>query len=139
MLHHLSLAVADLARSAAFYDAALAPLGSVRVWTHETTAGYKEAAVGYGLPGADDEFAIRHRSHGLVVPSEGFHVAFRAPSREAVTGFYRAALEKGGRDNGGAGLHPEYGPDYFAAFVFDPDGHRIEAVINESSNLGPRA
>lgn len=132
MLHHLSFAVADLARSAAFYDAALAPLGYVRVWTHETAAGFKEAAAGYGSPGADDEFAIRHRGPGVVVPSEGFHVAFRAPSREAVTDFYGAALAHGGRDNGGAGLHPEYGPGYFAAFVFDPDGHRIEAVIVEA-------
>jgi catechol 2,3-dioxygenase-like lactoylglutathione lyase family enzyme len=133
MLHHLSFAVADLKRSAAFYDATLAPLGYVRVWTHETTAGYKEAAVGYGRPGADDEFALRLRDQGVVVPSEGFHVAFRAPSREAVTAFHRAALARGGRDNGGAGLHPEYGPHYFAAFVFDPDGHRIEAVINEKA------
>ncbi len=131
MLHHLSFAVADLMRSAAFYDAALSPLGYVRVWTHEAAAGYKEAAVGYGLPGADDGFAIRLRGQGVVVPGEGFHVAFRAPSREAVTAFHRAALALGGRDNGGAGLHSEYGPDYFAAFVFDPDGHRIEAVINE--------
>jgi catechol 2,3-dioxygenase-like lactoylglutathione lyase family enzyme len=130
MLHHLSLPVVDLARSAAFYDAALSPLGYVRVWTHETAAGYKESAVGYGLPGAEDEFAIRLRPQGVSVPSEGFHVAFSAPSREAVTAFYRAALEHGGRDNGGAGSHAEYGPDYFAAFVFDPDGHRIEAVIN---------
>lgn len=130
MLHHLSFGVSDLTRSAAFYDAILAPLGYVRVWTHETAAGYKEAAVGYGLPGSDDEFGIRLRPEGVVAPSDGFHVAFSAPTREAVTAFYRAALEHGGRDNGGAGLHPEYGPDYFAAFVFDPDGHRIEAVIN---------
>src|SRR5437762_5053878 len=131
MLHHLSFPVADLTRSTAFYDAALAPLGYVRVWTHETAAGYKETAVGYGLPGAEDEFAIRLRPQGVAVPTEGFHVAFTAPSRGAVTAFHRAALERGGRDNGGVGLHSEYGPDYFAAFVFDPDGHRIEAVINE--------
>jgi catechol 2,3-dioxygenase-like lactoylglutathione lyase family enzyme len=133
MLHHLSLAVVDLARSASFYDAALAPLGYVRAWTHETADGYKEAAVGYGLPGADDEFAIRVRHEGVVVPSEGFHIAFSAPSREAVTAFYRAALEQGGRDNGGVGFHPEHGSDYFAAFVFDPDGHRIEAVVTEKA------
>jgi catechol 2,3-dioxygenase-like lactoylglutathione lyase family enzyme len=131
MLHHLSFAVVDLAHSAAFYDAVLAPIGYVRLWTHEPGAGYKEAAVGYGLPGTEDEFAIRLRSQGGVVSSDGFHVAFRARSREAVAAFYRAALEKGGRDNGGVGSHPEYGPNYFAAFVFDPDGHRIEAVLDE--------
>jgi catechol 2,3-dioxygenase-like lactoylglutathione lyase family enzyme len=131
MLHHLSFAVVDLARSAAFYDAALSPLGYVRTWTHERDASYKEAGIGYGLPGAEDEFAIRLRPQGSPVPGEGFHVAFSAPSREAVTAFYRAALEHGGRDNGGVGLHPEHGLDYFAAFVFDPDGHRVEAVVTE--------
>jgi catechol 2,3-dioxygenase-like lactoylglutathione lyase family enzyme len=131
MLHHLSFGVADLARSAAFYDAILSPLGYVRVLTHDPSAGYKEATIGYGLPGAEDEFAIRLRPQGNLAPGDGFHVAFRALSREAVTAFYQAALENGGRDDGGAGLHPEYGPDYFAAFVFDPDGHRIEAVLDE--------
>lgn len=124
MLHHLSFAVTDLARAAAFYDATLASLGYVRVWADET-------AVGNGSPGGDDQFAIRVRSPGVAVPGEGFHVAFAAPSTEAVTAFYKAALEHGGKDNGGAGLHPEYGSHYFAAFVFDPDGYRIEAVINE--------
>ena len=129
MLHHLSFAVLDLQRSASFYDAVLAPLGYVRTLTQETADGYKEAAVGYGLPGGDDQFAIRVRREGVVVPGDGFHVAFSAPSQEAVTAFYRAALKHGGRDNGGAGFHPEHGADYYAAFVFDPDGHRIEAVV----------
>lgn len=123
MLHHVSFAVADLLRSSTFYDAALAPLGYVRVWTDQT-------AIGYGLPGGDDKFAIKLRSDGVVVPGEGFHVAFAAPTREAVAVFYKAALEHGGRDNGGSGIHSEYGTQYYAAFVFDPDGYRIEAVIN---------
>ena len=118
-------------RSADFYDAALAPLGFVRVWTHQTAAGFKKAAVGYGSPGSDDEFAVRLRAQGVVIPSDVFHLAFRAPSCEPVTAFHRAAVDHGGRDNGGVGIHPEYGPNYFAAFVFDPDGHRIEAVISE--------
>ena len=130
LVHHISFAVADLAQSAAFYDAVLSPLGYVRIWTHQTAAGYKEAAAGYGLHGGEDEFAIRHRSQGVVAPGEGFHVAFRATSQAAVAAFYRASLERGGRDNGGVGFHPEHGPDYFAAFVFDPDGHRIEAVVS---------
>lgn len=123
MLHHLSFAVADLARSAAFYDAVLAPLGYVRVWADAT-------GVGYGSPGREDQFAIKVRPEQRVVPGDGFHAAFAASSRKAVTTFHRAALEHGGKDNGGAGLHPEYGEHYFAAFVFDPDGYRIEAVIN---------
>ena len=131
MLHHLSFAVADLARSATFYDAAHAPLGYVRVWTQESGAGRKESAVGYGRPGAEDEFAIRFRQEGVVPPRDGFHVAFRAPSDEAATAFHQAALAHGGQDNGGVGFHPEHGPNYFAAFVFDPDGYRIEAVVDE--------
>lgn len=124
MLHHLSFAVADLARSAAFYDATLSTLGYVRVWADET-------AIGYGPPGGGDKFAIKLRSGGVVTPGEGFHIAFSAPSREAIVRFHRAALEHGGIDNGGSGLHPEYGKNYYAAFVFDPDGYRVEAVINE--------
>lgn len=123
MLHHLSFAVADLPRSAAFYDATLGALGYVRIWSDET-------AIGYGLPGGGDKFAIKVRPEGFVSPPEGFHVAFTAPSREAVDAFHRKALALGGKDNGGSGLHPEYGDSYFAAFVFDPDGYRIEAVIN---------
>lgn len=122
MLHHLSFAISNLARSGAFYDAALAPLGYVRVWTDKT-------AIGYGLPGGDDKFAIKLRSN-VTVPGDGFHVAFAAPSREAVVEFYKAALAYGGKDNGAPGIHSEYGPNYYAAFVLDPDGYRIEAVIN---------
>ncbi|HEX3628034.1 MAG TPA: VOC family protein [Verrucomicrobiae bacterium] len=123
MLHHVSFAVVDLSRSSAFYDAALAPLGYVRVWTDET-------AIGYGFPDGDDKFAIKLRSGNVVAPGDGFHVAFAAPSREAVAAFYKEALLHGGKDNGGSGIHAEYGNHYYAAFVFDPDGYRIEAVIN---------
>jgi catechol 2,3-dioxygenase-like lactoylglutathione lyase family enzyme len=123
MLHHASVPISELALSAEFYDATLSALGYVRVWEDET-------AVGYGLPGGGDKFAIKLTSRRPVVPGEGFHIAFSAPSREAVESFYKAALAHGGKDNGGSGLHPEYGQDYYAAFVFDPDGYRIEAVIN---------
>jgi catechol 2,3-dioxygenase-like lactoylglutathione lyase family enzyme len=123
MLHHLSFAVSDLRRSGTFYDATLGVLDYVRVWEDET-------AIGYGLPGGGDKFAIKLRRTGVVAPPEGFHVAFAAPSRQAVSAFYQKAMESGGTDNGGAGLHPEYGENYFAAFVIDPDGYRIEAVIN---------
>jgi catechol 2,3-dioxygenase-like lactoylglutathione lyase family enzyme len=124
MLHHLSFGVIDLGRSAVFYDATLSVLGYVRVWTDET-------AVGYGHPGGGDRFAIKLKTIGVVVPGPGFHVAFAAPSREAVSRFYEEALRHGGKDNGGPGLRPDYGEHYYAAFVIDPDGYRIEAVINE--------
>jgi catechol 2,3-dioxygenase-like lactoylglutathione lyase family enzyme len=121
-IHHLSFAVTDLARSGAFYDATLSTLGHVRVWA-------RAAAIGYGPPGSADKFAIKLAARAVSVPRQGFHVAFSAPSREAVDAFYQAALANGAKDNGGSGLHPEYGSDYYAAFVVDPDGYPIEAVI----------
>jgi len=124
MLHHLSFAVIDLARSAAFYDAVLSALGYVRVWADST-------AVGYGPAGGGDKFAIKLVSGPVAVPNPSFHVAFAAPSRESVARFHAAALRHGGQDNGVPELCPEYGAHYYAAFVIDPDGYRIEAVINQ--------
>lgn len=126
MLHHLSLGTTNLARSTAFYDAALAALGYTRVWADET-------AVGYGYPGAGDKLSIKLRSGGVVVPGPGFHVAFAAADRNAVARFYEAALEHGGKDNGPPGPRPQYGDNYYAAFVFDPDGYAIEAVVDVGS------
>lgn len=123
MLHHLSFGVTDLTRSAAFYDATLAALGYVRVWADDT-------AVGYGHPGGDDKLAIKLRAAASVAPGPGFHLAFAAPSRDAVLRFHAAALQHGGVDNGPPGLRPHYGEHYYAAFVIDPDGYRVEAVIN---------
>lgn len=122
MLHHISFGVADLERSAAFYDAVLGTLGYVRVWADAT-------GVGYGFPGKGDLFAIKLRRSGARAPGQGFHLAFSAPSREAVDRFHAAALQRGGSDNGVPGLRPDYGETYYAAFVVDPDGHRIEAVV----------
>jgi catechol 2,3-dioxygenase-like lactoylglutathione lyase family enzyme len=121
MLHHISFGVSNLERSAAFYDAALAVLGYVRVWTDSS-------AVGYGLAAGQDLFAVKLRASDAAAPGPGFHLAFTAPSREAVARFHAEALAHGGLDNGAPGLRPAYGPNYFAAFVIDPDGHRIEAV-----------
>jgi len=124
MLHHISFAVTDLKRSAAFYDATLATLGYVRVWANAS-------AVGYGNPGGDDRFAIKLRAPQLTPPGPGFHLAFSAPSRDAVVQFHQAALAHGGQDNGAPGLRANYGEYYFAAFVIDPDGYQIEAVNND--------
>jgi len=122
MLHHISFSVVDLERAAHFYDAALGSLGYVRVWANLS-------AVGYGLPGGGDMFAIKLRATHQA-PGTGFHLAFAAHSREAVSSFHEAALQAGGQDNGAPGLRPDYGPNYFAAFVIDPDGYHLEAVIN---------
>lgn len=123
MLHHISFAVADLARAIRFYDAVLATLGFRRVWTDDTAAGY-------GLVDNDEFFAIKQREIVAIAPS-GFHLAFAAPAREAVDRFHAQALMHGGSDQGAPGLRPHYGPDYYAAFVIDPDGYWIEAVIND--------
>lgn len=129
MLHHISFPTVDIERAATFYDAVLIPLGYARVWTHRQEDGFIEAAVGYGLPGGDDIFAIRERPEGVPESSDAFHLAFSAPTREAVDAFHAAALAHGAQDNGGTGIHPEYGDDYYAAYVFDLDGHRIEAKL----------
>jgi catechol 2,3-dioxygenase-like lactoylglutathione lyase family enzyme len=127
-LHHISLGVADLDRAGRFYDAALAPLGMVRVWTVAT-------GIGYGPPGGGDKLALKLRPQRPAHADPGFHLAFAAPTRDAVAQFHAAALAHGGRDNGAPGLRPHYGPHYFAAFVFDPDGHAVEAVINTDPGL----
>ena len=118
---HLGYSVGDFDKSVAFYDAALAPLGIKRVSEFEYPGG---KVIGYG---ADrPEFWINSgdalRDH--------VHVAFAAKTRADVDAFYAAALAAGGRDNGAPGLRPEYHPDYYGAYVFDPDGHNIEAVCN---------
>ena len=126
MLHHISIGAEDIERAARFYDAVLAPLGYVRVWT-DLRPGEDEQAVGYGPLGSDDKLAVKQVSQS-VPPIPGFHIAFAAPSRAAVSAFYEAAIANGGTDNGPPGLRPDYGANYFAAFVVDPEGHRIEAV-----------
>jgi catechol 2,3-dioxygenase-like lactoylglutathione lyase family enzyme len=123
---HLSLGVADLDRAAAFYDAVLAALGYVRL-THNARH------VAYGPAGstAEPPFAILAAGADARAPSRGFHLAFAAPSREAVDRFHAAALAAGGVDEGGPGIREHYNPGYYAAFVRDLDGHRLEVVRHE--------
>lgn len=123
-LGHLSFGVADLARSIAFYDAVLAPLGGVRVWQDDRGAGY-------GPPGGGDRLALKRQPGQVTPPGPGFHLAFDAPDRGVVDAFHAAALTHGGSCNGPPGLRPHYGPTYYAAFVIDPDRHRLEAVHQE--------
>jgi catechol 2,3-dioxygenase-like lactoylglutathione lyase family enzyme len=130
MLHHVSLGARDIERAARFYDAALAPLGYVRVWS-DLRPGQQGQAVGYGPEGSGDRLAIKQVSQ-RVPEIPGFHLAFSAASRAAVLAFHAAALAAGGKDNGPPGLRPDYGDDYFAAFVVDPEGHRLEAVCKSS-------
>ena len=129
MLHHVSLAVTDIERAASFYDHALAALGYVRVF-EDLRPGEQGQAVGYGLPGQGDKFCIKQAAVSSASAGPGFHLAFAAPNREAVHEFHARALQRGGEDNGSPGARAHYGPNYYACFVIDPDGHRLEAVIN---------
>jgi catechol 2,3-dioxygenase-like lactoylglutathione lyase family enzyme len=119
VIDHLTVGVTDLRRSCAFYTAALAPLG------FEEQGAWSDAnrEISFGPPGNAD-FAI-----SVDYPaSPRVHVAFAAGSRTQVDAFHAAALAAGGRDNGAPGARPEYSAGYYGAFVFDPDGHNVEAV-----------
>ena len=121
MLAHISLGVSDIDRSKRFYDAVLQPLGYRCLRAARTFAGY-----GYGR----DSIALWIVCAKRPVPadaSSGLHFCFAAPNVDAVGAFHAAALRSGGHDNGAPGLRPKYGPDYYAAFIIDPDGYRIEA------------
>jgi catechol 2,3-dioxygenase-like lactoylglutathione lyase family enzyme len=125
VLGHVSFGVADLARSTAFYDATMAALGGQRVWD-------SAKAVGYGPPGEGDRLALFAQSQAVTPPGRGFHLAFDAPSRSAVDAFHAAGVENGGVDLGAPGLRPHYGENYYAAFVADPDGYKLEAVFQQA-------
>jgi len=124
MLDHVGFAVADAERSRRFYEAALAPLGITLIMTatpDQTESG--GTAHGFGS-GGKPYFWVGDNEK----PGEGTHVAFAVDTRAEVHAFYDAALAAGGRDNGPPGLRPHYHPDYYAAFVHDPDGINVEAV-----------
>ena len=119
MFDHISLGVSDVARARRFYDAALAPLGSTCLSAAEDSLGY----------GGDEVALWINQAQRPVAPDDasGLHVCFAAPTRKAVQAFHAAALQAGGRDNGLPGLRADYGEHYYAAFVVDPDGYRLEA------------
>lgn len=132
MFDHIGFPVADLARSRAFYERALAPLGIVvgMEITAEMTGGEGEH-IGFG-PEGHPQFWI-----GTGRPLTGrLHVAFAARSRAAVDAFHAAALAAGGTDNGAPGLRPHYHENYYGAFALDPDGHNIEAVCHMPASSG---
>ena len=118
MIDHMTLRVRDYAKSKAFYLAALAPLG------YELLMEW-EGFVGIGVKKKPDFWIapIEDRNYSQL------HIAFRAPNRKAVHEFHQAALNAGGKDNGAPGVRADYHPDYYGAFVLDPDGHNIEACL----------
>jgi catechol 2,3-dioxygenase-like lactoylglutathione lyase family enzyme len=124
MLDHLTVAVSDLARSRAFYDSALVPMGYTlqQEFSDEHTGA--PLAVGFGMPGQPAFWLVPG------TPASSVHVAFVAINRSAVDAFHPVALAAGGRDNGAPGLRPQYHANYYGAFILDPDGYNIEAVCH---------
>lgn len=118
ILDHIGLAVRDFARSSTFFRRSLAPLGIQTVLEGE----------GWAMLGKEGRPEFWIGVHGI--PPGPIHIAFAAENREQVRAFHRAALAAGGRDNGAPGIRAKYHPDYYGAFVFDPDGHNIEAVCH---------
>lgn len=120
MIDHVSVAVRDLARAIQFYDAVLATLGMARLETRPATAGFGKRYPEFWVNGRGDM--------ATVAPGSGAHVCFRAREPAAVDAFHAAALAAGGESDGAPGLRPRHGEGYYAAFIRDPDGNRIEAV-----------
>ena len=119
MFDHVTLGVSDLEAARRFYDRVMPVLGLPLLWANETMLTYGiEGGQDFGLQ--QDEGAARH----------GTHVAFSAPDRESVDRFHSEGLAGGGRDAGAPGLRPEYQGSYYAAFLADPDGNRLEAVFH---------
>lgn len=128
MLDHVGFAVSDAERSRAFYEAALKPLGIGLIMS--VTSGQTHSvgtAHGFGTEGNPFFWIGDNERVG-----EGTHVAFAAETRDQVDAFHEAALAAGGRDHGAPGLRSQYGPNYYAAFILDPDGLNIEAVCHKS-------
>lgn len=127
MLDHIGVAISNIDRSRAFYEAALKPLGIAKIFEYgpdKTDSG--GTAIGFGKDGMPFFWVGDNERVG-----EGTHVAFTAPDRATVDAFYAAALAAGGKDNGAPGLRPKYHPNYYGAFVLDPDGINVEAVCHK--------
>ena len=133
MIDHVSVAVRDLSTAEPFYAAALSPLGmrKLREWPN--------AAIGFGKK--YPEFWINQRAAMTRVANDcGVHICLRATDMRAVEDFHAAALKAGGTSDGAPGLRTEYDASYYAAFVRDPDGNRVEAVtfLREAGNSPSR-
>ena len=123
MFDHVVLSVSRLARSVAFYEAALKPLG---VTGRVSYPGHPGHAPLEGFGDGHERYLLLKKGKA---DAGAAHVAFRAKSRKAVDAFYAAAIAAGGRDNGAPGPRPDYFPEYYAAYVLDPDGYNLEAVF----------
>jgi catechol 2,3-dioxygenase-like lactoylglutathione lyase family enzyme len=122
MIHHVSLGTNDVARSRKFYDAVLGVLGLSLIQASKDSADHSVSTVLFSL-----ETPVNGKPASA---GNGVHIAFDAGDRSKVDDFHRVALLHGGSDAGAPGLRPEYDPNYYGAFVLDPDGNKIEAVMH---------
>jgi catechol 2,3-dioxygenase-like lactoylglutathione lyase family enzyme len=127
ILDHVGLTVSDLARSTAFYEKALAPLGITKAMSYEVACGFGRGPKPDFWIGTGPSSYQRPEHMQLITPT---HLSFAARSRAEVDAFYKAALEAGAKDFGPPGPRPIYHPNYYGAFVLDPDGHNIEATFH---------
>jgi catechol 2,3-dioxygenase-like lactoylglutathione lyase family enzyme len=130
MFDHLSLGVSNLARSIAFYDSALKPLGINQMFTASDRgiAAYSgTGGITFWLYAKD---SVNNHLSNLSNPPR-FHLAFKADNRDAVDAFYKGAIQNGGIDEGAPGIRTHYHPNYYAAYVFDPDGYKLEVVCHK--------
>jgi catechol 2,3-dioxygenase-like lactoylglutathione lyase family enzyme len=132
MLHHVSVGVSDVVRAARFYDSVLGALGYKRVME------VMPYGIGYGETTPVFWVQLPHDQSPASV-GNGVHVGFIGRSKAVIETFHRAALEAGGRDEGAPGPRPDYGPDYFGAFVRDLDGNKLEAVLVAAVPAAKRA
>ena len=135
MLDHVSIRVADYERSKQFYEAALAPLGYTLLMESASGAGFCRAVIPDFWIKQGALLSVGAPAESPALPGCGgpaVHVAFASDDRSTVDAFYRAALAAGARDNGAPGVRPNYHPNYYSAFVLDPDGYNIEAVCHNA-------
>ena len=130
VIDHTGVRVSDLAKSKAFYRAALAPIGYQLLVEFPAEVTGSDEVAGFGVPPKADFWVAAGAPNKPPV-----HVAFRVSERARVDAFHAAALTAGGRDNGAPGPRPHYHVDYYGAFVLDPDGHNIEVVCREPAPL----
>ena len=126
MIDHTGVVVSDFEKSRQFYTAALAPIGYAKLMEFPVAVTGSTDVAGFGEAPKADFWIYRGSPNKPPI-----HVAFRVASRAMVDAFYAAALAAGGSDNGAPGIRAHYHPNYYGAFVLDPDGHNIEAVCHE--------
>jgi catechol 2,3-dioxygenase-like lactoylglutathione lyase family enzyme len=125
MIDHISIGVRSVAKTKRFYDRILEPLGYQALSESPGSLGYGNGGIQLWMYETDRPVPADDKS--------GLHFCFTAPTRKSVDAFHAAALAAGGRDNGPAGLRADYGADYYAAFVVDPDGYRLEAYCSKKA------